>query len=79
MRSIRSTMACAAAGILLTAGGIALAAPAQAQVRTAAAPQSAAAVPAATGTGTGTGDTDTHCGLLGLGCVLQGLLGGVKG
>ncbi|MFE9448864.1 hypothetical protein [Streptomyces sp. NPDC006739] len=74
MSSIRSFMACTAAGVLLSVGGVALAAPAQAQAQAqpGVTQQSRAAAPA------GDGDNDgnpPNCGLLGLGCVLHGLLG----
>ncbi|MER6026541.1 hypothetical protein [Streptomyces sp. NPDC001851] len=107
MSSIRSVLACTAASVLLSVGGVALAAPAQAQ--TGVAPQSTTvtvladdgtgtssdtgtATSSDTGTGTssetGTGNDNgngngngngTNCGLLGLGCLLQGLLGGLLG
>ncbi|EST29208.1 hypothetical protein [Streptomyces roseochromogenus] len=74
MSSIRRAMACTVAGALLTVGGVTLAAPAQAQtqVPAAAAQQSAATVPAGN---EGNGNGNENCGLLGLGCLLHGLLG----
>ncbi|MFJ9815848.1 hypothetical protein ACIRU3_11320 [Streptomyces sp. NPDC101151] len=74
MSSIRRFMACTAASALLTVGGVALAAPAQAQ--TDVARQSATVVLAGTDDGSGTAP---QCGLLGLGCILSGLLGGLLG
>ncbi|WP_369390679.1 hypothetical protein AB5J72_25795 [Streptomyces sp. CG1] len=73
MSSIRRAMACTAAGALLTVGGVTLAAPAQAQAQipAAAAQQSAATVLA----GNDNGNGNENCGLLGLGCLLHGLLG----
>ncbi|OLZ63660.1 hypothetical protein AV521_38395 [Streptomyces sp. IMTB 2501] len=75
MSSIRRAMACTAASALLTVGGVTLAAPAQAQaqVPTAVAQQSAATVLA--GNDNGNGNGNENCGLLGLGCLLHGLLG----
>ncbi|MGW3065420.1 hypothetical protein ACWDA8_18370 [Streptomyces sp. NPDC001130] len=80
MSSIRRAMACTAAGALLTVGGVTLAAPAQAQaqVPTGVVQQSVTAVLGGNSNGNGNngnGNGNENCGLLGLGCLLHGLLG----
>ncbi|KUN10434.1 hypothetical protein AQI95_01555 [Streptomyces yokosukanensis] len=70
MSSIRRAVACTAASVLLSVGGLALAAPAQAddQAPTASVQQSAPSGLLGNG-------EQASCGLLGLGCILHGLLG----
>ncbi|GHE04070.1 hypothetical protein [Streptomyces alanosinicus] len=73
MSSIRRAVACTAASVLLSVGGLAMAAPAQAD------PAPTASVQVSTPTvgllGNGGGDNGANCGLLGLGCLLHGVLG----
>ncbi|MEV5873733.1 hypothetical protein AB0L75_05760 [Streptomyces sp. NPDC052101] len=78
MSSIRRAVACTAASVLLSVGGLAVAAPAQAQdeVPAATAQQSAPTGGLGGLLGNGNGnDNGNNCGLLGLGCLLHGVLG----